>query len=291
MIILIGKKQRKKILNKIASQWRFYLYLCDTMNRIFQLNDDDYNFPSASLANKDGLLAFGGDLQPDRLIVAYANGIFPWYNEGEPLLWWSLDPRLVMRPGEMRVSKSLRHTLHSGRFECRIDTNFEEVMRHCAQVPRAGQDGTWITDEMLEAYVQLHRMGLAHSVETYHEGELVGGLYGVALGTLFCGESMFHSMTDASKVAFHHLHTFLLEHGFKLIDCQQETKHLLSLGAYTIERQDYLTEIHDLVMEPTLKGNWGDGTAEKTTLIINQADRALFRAYNLDADLALNSDD
>ena len=135
------------------------------MNRIYQLNDDDYNFPPASMANKDGLLAFGGDLSPERLVIAYANGIFPWYSEGEPLLWWSLDPRLVIRPGEMRVSKSLRHTLHSGRFECRIDTDFESVMRNCAQTPREGQFGTWITDEMLDAYIQLHRMGLAHSFE------------------------------------------------------------------------------------------------------------------------------
>jgi len=261
------------------------------MNRIFQLNDDDCNFPPASMANQEGLLAFGGDLSPDRLIVAYANGIFPWYSEGEPLLWWSLDPRLVIRPGEMRVSKSLRHTIHSGRFECRIDTDFEGVMRHCAQAPREGQHGTWITDEMLFAYIQLHHMGLAHSFETYHEGELVGGLYGVSLGTLFCGESMFHSMSDASKVAFYHLHNFLGDHGFKLIDCQQETKHLVSLGAYTIDRQDYLNEISALVKEPTLKGNWGDGNTEKVILNIEQAEKARFRYYNLDADLALNSED
>ena len=261
------------------------------MNRIFQLNDDDYSFPPAGLASKEGLLAFGGDLNPNRIIVAYANGIFPWYNEGEPILWWSLDPRLVIRPGEMRVSKSLRHTIHSGRFESRIDTDFEEVMHHCAQIPRSGQNGTWITDEMVDAYVQLHRMGLAHSFETYYEGELVGGLYGVSLGTLFCGESMFHSMTDASKVAFHHLHTFLVDHGFKLIDCQQETKHLVSLGAYTIDRNEYLNEIRQLVEEPTLLGNWGDGTAKKAYISITQAEKAHFRNYNLDADLALNSED
>lgn len=261
------------------------------MNRIFQLNDDDCSFPPASYANKEGLLAFGGDLSPARLIAAYANGIFPWYNEGEPLFWWSLDPRLVMIPGEMRVSKSLRHTLHSGRFECRIDTDFEGVMRHCAMAPREGQDGTWITDDMIEAYVQLHHMGLAHSFETYSEGELVGGLYGVALGKLFCGESMFHSMTDASKVALYHLHHFLVEHSFRLIDCQQETKHLVSLGAFTIDRQDYLDRIQALVSEPSLKGNWGDGTAESHLINITQAEEANFRVYNLDADLALNTDE
>lgn len=261
------------------------------MNRIFQLNDDDCSFPSATMANKDGLLAFGGDLSPERLIVAYANGIFPWSNENEPLLWWSLDPRLVMRPGEMRVSKSLRHTLRSGLFEIRIDTDFEGVIKHCAMMRREGQSGTWITDEMVEAYVQLHRIGLAHSFETYCDGELVGGLYGVALGKLFCGESMFHTMSDASKVAFHRLHEFLLAHGFKLIDCQQETKHLVSLGAYAVDRQDYLDEIRQLVVEPTLKGNWGDGTAEEYYIHITQAETAQFRAYNLDADLALNADD
>ena len=262
-----------------------------TMNRIFQLNDEEYTFPAASMANKDGLLAFGGDLSPERLIAAYANGIFPWYSEEEPLLWWSLDPRLVIRPGEMRVSKSLRHTIRSGRFECRIDTDFEGVMRHCAQMPRDEQDGTWITDEMIEAYVELHRMGLAHSFETYHEGEMVGGLYGVSLGLLFCGESMFHCMTDASKVAFFHLHAFLKDHGFKLIDCQQETKHLVSLGAYCVSREEYLDEIKRLVLEPTLKGNWGDGTAKTYQITITQAEKARFRAYNLDADLALNSED
>lgn len=261
------------------------------MNRIFQLNDDDYNFPPASMANKEGLLAFGGDLSPSRLIVAYANGIFPWFNDNSAILWWSLDPRLVIRPGEMRVSKSLRHTLRSGRFESRIDTNFEGVIKHCAQMTREGQDGTWLNDDMIEAYIQLHRMGLAHSFETYFEGDLVGGLYGVALGKLFCGESMFHTMSDASKVAFYNLHSFLIKHGFQLIDCQQETKHLVSLGAYLIDRADYLDEIRKLVKEPTLKGNWGDGTAEEFFINITQAGTARFRTYNLDADLALNSDD
>lgn len=261
------------------------------MNRIFQLNDDDCNFPSALMANKYGLLAFGGDLSPNRLIVAYANGIFPWPNEEGFLLWWSLNPRLVMRPGEMKVSKSLRHTLRSGRYECRIDTDFEGVIRHCAETPREGQDGTWITDEMLEAYIAMHRLGLAHSFETYCEGELVGGLYGLALGQLFCGESMFHTMSDASKCAFWHLHQFLLAHDFKLIDCQQETGHLMSLGAYSIDLKAYLDEIAGLVQAPTLKGNWGDGTAGQYYLKINQSGEARFRVYNLDADLALNTDE
>lgn len=190
------------------------------MNRIYLLDNEHPFFPSAEKANKDGLLAFGGDLSAERLVVAYANGIFPWYNDDEPILWWSLDPRLVIRPGEMKVSKSLKHTIKSGKFECRIDTNFRSVMEHCANTPREGQNGTWILDEMIEAYCNLHQRGLAHSFETYLDGELVGGLYGVSIGKIFCGESMFHTVTDASKVAFHYLHKFLQLNGFKLIDCQ-----------------------------------------------------------------------
>ena len=223
---------------------------------IFRLDDNDYAFPSAELAEKDGLLAIGGDLSPLRLLNAYANGIFPWFNEGEPILWWSLDPRLVIRPGEMKVSKSLRHTLNSGKFTVHIDTNFRSVMEHCAGTPREGQDGTWITHEMVEAYCKLHELGFAHSFETYLDDQLVGGLYGVAIGKAFFGESMFHTVTDASKVAFYHLHQFLKNHGFKLIDCQQETDHLKSLGAYPIPRKDYLSELETLVTEPSLVSSW-----------------------------------
>ena len=164
-------------------------------------------------------------------------------------------------------------------------------MTHCAETPREGQDGTWIVDEMVEAYCRLHELGFAHSFETYLDGKLVGGLYGVSVGKMFCGESMFHRMSDASKVAFYHLHRFLTEHGFKLIDCQQETRHLVSLGAYTMDREDYLDEIRGLVREPTLKGNWGDGSAQDYLITFNQAEKARFRAYNLDADLALNTED
>lgn len=254
------------------------------MNVIFQLNDDDVCFPPAHCANRDGLLAFGGDLSPQRLIVAYANGIFPWYSEDEPLMWWSLDPRLVIRPGEMRVSKSLRHTIKSGRFECRIDTQFREVMLHCAQTPRPDQEGTWILDEMVEAYCTLHEMGLAHSFETYENGKLVGGLYGVSLGKLFCGESMFHTVTDASKVAFYHLHQFLSEHEFQLIDCQQETRHLMSLGAYSIPRDEYIKALPEMLAKPTMVGNWGNGNYELFYLKINQPEKAEFRTYDFDDD-------
>ena len=254
------------------------------MNLLFQLNDDNCFFPPAEYANQDGLLAFGGDLSPERLINAYANGIFPWYNEDEPLLWWSLDPRLIIRPGEMKVSKSLRHTLKSGKFECRIDSDFRGVMLHCAQTPRKDQDGTWIQDEMVEAYCMLHDRGLAHSFETYLDGELVGGLYGVSLGTLFCGESMFHTVADASKVAFYHLHQFLSAHGFQLIDCQQETKHLVSLGAYSIPRSEYIEEIKTLVKAPTLIGSWGQGPCQQVVIDIPTPEKVRFRSYNFDGD-------
>lgn len=278
----IGKFCAAKICN-------FALHLTD-MNILYQLNDEDCFFPPADRANKDGLLAFGGDLSPQRLVVAYANGIFPWYNENEPLLWWSLDPRLIIRPGEMRVSKSLRRTLRSGKFEVRIDTNFREVMLHCAATPRKGQDGTWIQDEMVEAYCELHNLGIAHSFEAYQDCELVGGLYGVSIGKVFCGESMFHTVTDASKVAFYHLHQFLQEHDFKLIDCQQETSHLMSLGAYSIPRKDFLEELKVLTVEPTLAGNWGTGKTEALYLNIQQPEKLQFRAYNMDEDVALTND-
>ena len=264
--------------------------ICKVMNILYQLNDDDCFFPPADRASEEGLLAFGGDLSPQRLIVAYANGIFPWYSENEPLLWWSLDPRLIMRPGEMRVSKSLRRTLKHEKFEVRIDTNFREVMLHCAETPRKDQDGTWIMDEMVDAYCELHELGIAHSFETYLDGELVGGLYGVAIGQAFFGESMFHTVTDASKVAFYHLHQFLQAHGFKLIDCQQETSHLMSLGAYAIPRSEFLEELKDLTVEASLVGDWGTGKYEPLYLNIHQPEKLQFRAYNMDEDVSLSDD-
>lgn len=252
------------------------------MEVIYQLNDDDCSFPSAELANRDGLLAFGGDLSPERLLMAYANGIFPWYNELDPILWWSLDPRLIIRPGEMKVSKSLRRTVASGKFEVRIDTNFENVMLNCATVERDGQNGTWIHDEMIDAYCNLHKMGFAHSFETYKDNELVGGLYGLAIGKAFFGESMFHKVSDASKVAFCHLHEFLKQHDFKIIDCQQETPHLKSLGAFAIPRKDFLDEIGELVKMPTLKGNWGTGNTIEVLLKIHQEEDVEFRCYDIE---------
>jgi leucyl/phenylalanyl-tRNA--protein transferase len=254
---------------------------------VFQLTDE-LTFPDPRYGEPDGLLAVGGDLSVDRLLLAYSNGIFPWYSENEPLLWWSLDPRLIIRPGEMKVSKSLKRTLKSGKFEVRTDTNFREVMLHCAETPRKGQDGTWIQDEMVDAYTYLHELGIAHSFETYLDGDLVGGLYGIAIGKAFFGESMFHTVTDASKVAFYHLHRFLEEHGFKLIDCQQETNHLMSLGAYTIPRSEFLDELKVLTVESSLVGNWGSGKCEDLYLDIHQPKKLQFRTYNMDEDVSLS---
>lgn len=274
----------------VPQKYLILRFICKAMNILYQLNDDDCFFPPADRANKDGLLAFGGDLSPRRLVVAYANGIFPWYSEDEPLLWWSLDPRLIIRPGEMKVSKSLKHTLRKGKFEVRIDTNFREVMLHCAATPRKDQDGTWIQDEMVDAYCELHDMGIAHSFETYLDGELVGGLYGIAIGKVFFGESMFHTVTDASKVAFYHLHQFLQEHDFKLIDCQQETVHLMSLGAYSIPRKAFLEELKTWTQEASWIGNWGTGKCEELYLDIHQPEKLQFRAYNMDEDASLSDD-
>ena len=206
---------------------------------VFQL-PEEIVFPKPELAEPDGLLAVGGDLSPERLLTAYAHGIFPWYSQGQPVLWWSPDPRLVLFPEEFKRHKNLRRLVKSGKFSVTLDADFESVIEACSRVERPGQEGTWITPAMQDAYTRLHRLGLAHSVECRLEGKLVGGLYGVALGKVFFGESMFHTVTDASKVALWHLVDFLLENGFKLIDAQQDTPHLRSLGARTISRREFL---------------------------------------------------
>ena len=202
---------------------------------------------ASALSEPNGLLAAGGDLSPDRLLVAYRHGIFPWYSEGQPILWWSPDPRMVLYTDELRVSRSLAKRVRSGVFEVRIDTAFRDVIMACAASPREGQRGTWITPEIVAAYVELHRRGYAHSVESWRDDRLVGGLYGLSLGRVFFGESMFARETDASKVALASLVARLSQLGVPLIDCQQETAHLAALGARPIARQVFATHLRELI--------------------------------------------
>ena len=212
---------------------------------IYLLADDVYDFPSANLATPDGLLAIGGDLSTERLIIAYSSGIFPWYNEDEPILWWSLDPRMVMKPTELKITKSLRKTIDSNKFSCSIDTNFDKVIEMCANVERKDQDGTWICSDMIAAYKELHRLGFAHSVETYYDNELVGGLYGVCVGKCFIGESMFSLVPSASKLALIVLAKYMQQHGGRFIDCQLETPHLKSMGGRFISYDQYMEILKD----------------------------------------------
>ena len=217
----------------------------------------DAPFPSVSRALPDpnGLLAAGADLSVRRLLDAYRRGIFPWYSDGQPVLWWSPDPRMVLFPSEFVVSRSLRKRLKRDDYEIRCDTVFTRVMRECA-APRDGHAGTWITPEMLTAYAKLHKRGYAHSVETWIRGQLVGGLYGVAIGKMFFGESMFSRVTDGSKIAIAHLVRQLERWQFEMIDCQMATTHLASLGARQIPRAEFMLKLMKLVNCPATYGPW-----------------------------------
>jgi leucyl/phenylalanyl-tRNA--protein transferase len=217
--------------------------------------NDPFPPVTRALREPNGLLAAGRTLSVPTLLEAYTLGLFPWFNEDEPVLWWSPDPRMVLRPGELHVSTSLRKRLRRGGFEIRADTAFSRVMRACA-APRPGQPGTWITRRMIDAYVRLHEAGHAHSVETWMDGELAGGLYGVAIGRAFFGESMFASRTDASKLAFVHLVRQLERWGFGIVDCQMKTTHLASLGAREIPRASFVAEIATLTKDPGRAGAW-----------------------------------
>lgn len=222
----------------------------------------DIVFPDPSEADPDGLLAVGGDLSPERLLAAYARGIFPWFDERSPILWWSPDPRLVLDPGALHVSRRLARTVRSGRFRVTADAAFEQVIRRCAVRPRRGQRGTWITRDMREAYVALHRLGFAHSFEAWEGEDLAGGLYGVSLGGAFFGESMFADRADASKVAFVRSVDWLRAHGIGLVDCQVRTEHLVSLGAREIPRPDFLARLAAALEARTLRGRWRLEAAE-----------------------------
>ena len=218
---------------------------------------DNESFPPASraLAEPNGLLAAGGDLSAARLIEAYKGGIFPWFNPGQPILWWSPDPRMVLIPDELKVSRSLAKALRNRDYEVRADTHFRDVIEACA-APRLNQSGTWITDEMLDAYCMLHDRGLAHTIETWIGGELAGGLYGVAIGRVFYGESMFTRVADASKIALVHLVRQLTRWHFGMIDCQMYTPHLASLGAREMRRPDFVRTLRELVNYPDVRGPW-----------------------------------
>lgn len=217
---------------------------------------DKLLFPDPRHAEKDGLLAIGGDLSSNRILLAYSLGIFPWYSEGDPILWWSPDPRMVLYPNRFKTSKSLNNSIRNMDFRITFDTCFDEVIRNCSQAERKGQPGTWITQEMQQAYIQLHQLGYAHSVEVFDKEELVGGLYGLSLGKAFFGESMFHKKRDASKMALYYLTKKLVEWDFQLIDAQVETEHLKSLGAVNIPRNRFLEQLKEALKYPTIKGKW-----------------------------------
>lgn len=222
---------------------------------IYRLFEDPI-FPDPEEAEPDGLLAVGGDLSITRLLNAYANGIFPWYAEDSPILWWSTNPRLVLYPDELHVSRSLRRVINSGRYHVTMDRDFKGVIKACAECPRPDQCGTWIVDEMIEAYTLLHEFGYAHSVEAWDGDELVGGLYGVSLGRIFFGESMFWKKPDASKVAFVALVNQLKKWDFRIIDCQQTTSHLLRFGAREVARTTFMDELQVAMEHTTREGLW-----------------------------------
>ena len=233
------------------------------MSSIF---DDDYfiaplsryshSFPDPRFAAKEGLLAYGGDLHPDRILKAYRAGIFPWYKPGDPILWWSPDPRLLLYPDRLKMRRSFRRVLRNRDYVVRFDHDFASVIASCASVPRHGQEGTWLTPEMQEAYTELHHRGFAHSVEVYEEGELVGGLYGIAMGGAFFGESMFSRRRDGSKVALKALCDLLSKKGYDFIDCQVVTDHLVSLGALPVARGRFLAELEAALLKPSNIGSW-----------------------------------
>jgi len=222
---------------------------------VFRLSKD-IEFPLPQLARDDGLLAVGGDLSEERILLAYRMGIFPWFSEGSPFLWWSPEPRLVLFPDKIKISKSLKKLIKQKKFRVTMDTSFREVITSCASIRQDSGDETWISDEMIEAYCSLHISGYAHSVETWYNGELVGGLYGISLGRSFFGESMFAYESNASKVAFAELVKYLAELNFDLIDCQVTTEHLLRFGAVEISKTDFLDLLGKSLDSATIKGNW-----------------------------------
>lgn len=213
-------------------------------------------FPNPENSDSSGLIAVGGDLSIERLLLAYRKGIFPWYSEGDPILWFSPDPRLIFYPSQFTPSKSLQKVIKTSKFDVKFDQSFETIIKNCAEVNRIGQTGTWITEGMIDSYIKLHEEGYAHSVETYFESELVGGLYGVSLGGAFFGESMFHKVSNASKVAFYYLMKKCKKWNFDFIDSQVSTDHMKAMGAKEISRTEFLKILSKTLDKETKKGKW-----------------------------------
>ena len=214
------------------------------------------SFPNPRHAADEGLLAYGGDLSPNRLLSAYRKGIFPWFNATDPILWWSPNPRMLLYPDGFKLSKSFKRVLKNGNFSVKFDTQFADVIRYCGTVPREGQSGTWLIDEMQEAYIELHSMGFAHSVEVYEEDELVGGLYGLAMGKAFFGESMFSLKSNTSKIAFKALSDVLSLRGYDFIDCQVRNEHLVRMGAVEVSRDSFLDQLEEALCKSSDLGSW-----------------------------------
>ncbi len=232
---------------------------------MFRLRPHDFRFPPVEQATPEGLLAVGGDLRPERLLEAYRHGIFPWYNENDPILWWSPDPRAVLFPNKLHVPRSLKKRLRSNAFAVTLDTCFRQIMEQCAGPrPQYPEGGTWITEDMLDAYTHLHELGYAHSVESWQEGRLVGGVYGVAIGGAFFAESMFTRVDNASKVALVKLVTQLQAWNFRLIDCQQSSPHVMRFGAEEIARSDFVDQLIAALKLPDRRGRWEFDKASDT---------------------------
>jgi leucyl/phenylalanyl-tRNA--protein transferase len=222
------------------------------------LLSDKMAFPPPHLAIRDGLLAVGGDLSQERLLLAYHMGIFPWFSDDEPIMWWSPDPRLVLYPQEVRVSKTLKKIIKKNMFQMTMDSAFVQVLESCAQVRLQNNEGTWINKDMIDAYCKLHKSGFAHSMEAWYKGELAGGLYGVSLGRCFFGESMFARVSNASNVALFKLVEYLKKMSFDMIDCQVSTEHMIRFGAREIPRARFLEQLEKSLKVPTLRGNWSE---------------------------------
>lgn len=225
---------------------------------VYALNPDYPGFPDPLRSDRNGLLAVGGKLDPVWLIEAYSAGVFPWFNESDPIMWWSPNPRSVVYPGEVKISKSMKQLLNNGSFELRVDSSFESVIQQCRAIKRKDQDDTWITEEVKKAFIEMHRLGLAHSFETWHNEEMIGGLYGISLGRIFFGESMFSTVPNASKFAFISLSEILKKNSFDLIDCQIPNPHLASMGCFDMRKKEYLKILWKNDPEKTIIGNWNE---------------------------------